>query len=238
MQRFGCVRRRDLAFAAMLVPAVFTLGWLVAGLFQENANVSRGTISDLGAETADKAWLWNVPLSVSGVLIIAFAAAVYGAFARTAGLVIAVLFLALFGLSQALGGIAFRRDCRSTEPACEDRADYSWHHDVHEALAGPGFLVLIVALLILMLRFRREAGWRPVWWYSLATLLAFVMLIVAFAARENEPGSGVIQRGLASIFFLWIGVVAHRLYTVEESPRRPTLSALDAKARSALRGAV
>ena|SRR5918996_1245193 len=221
VQHSRSVRRPELALAGMLVPVVFTLGWLLAGVLQENANVSRGTISDLGAETADKAWLWNVPLSISGVLIIAFAAAIYGAFRRTGGLVIAVVFLALFGLSQALSGILFRRDCRSTEPGCDDGADYSWHHDIHEALAGPGFLVLIVALLILMVRFRREPGWRPLWWYSLATLIAFISLIVAFAARENEAGSGLIQRGLATVFFLWIGAVSYRVYTIEKHPGPP-----------------
>jgi hypothetical protein len=42
-RRFRAVRRPELALAGVLVPVVFTLGWLAAGLFRRNANVSRGT---------------------------------------------------------------------------------------------------------------------------------------------------------------------------------------------------
>jgi hypothetical protein len=202
---------RRLPAAGAAGAAVLTIGWLVAGALQEGADVRRGAISDLGAANADKAWLWNVPLTVAGVLIAIFALGLYRVLrpSFTAGL--GAVLIAIAGVGLALEGAVFQLDCRETEPACEGRPSYSWQHSAHELETALGFLALLVAIVLLAPRFRREPGLRILWRYSLLSAAAFVVLLFVSGLAEESDWEGIVQRLLVTVLLAWIAVVGIRL---------------------------
>lgn len=200
-----------LLLAGLLGPIILTLAWLAAGHLQEGADARRGSISDLGAGTASKAWLWNAPLTVGGVLIAAFALGLYRTLRPGRVSTIGAPLIAIFGIGLALEGALFQLDCRETVPACKDRSSYSWQHSAHEIESGVGFLALLVAIALLALRFRREPSLRSLWLYSLMTAAAFVVLLLASGASEDSDWEGLVQRLLVTLLLAWIAVIAFRL---------------------------
>jgi len=206
-----------------LAAIVLTLGWLVAGSLQTNADVRRGTISDLGAADADKAWVWNVPLTVGGVLVAAFAIGLHRALRPGWGSAIAAALIAVFGVGLALEGALFHLDCRETVPTCAARASHSWRHTAHEIESGIGILALVVAIVVLALRFRREPRWRSLWLASLSTAVAFVVLS---AIAEDSAWEGLVQRLLVTVLLGWIAVVAWVLSCWADFPARSGLRSL------------
>lgn len=210
----------------LLGAIVLTLGWLAAGALQANADVRRGTISDLGAADADKAWLWNVPLAVGGVLIAAFALGLLRVLRPGRKPAIAAVLIAVFGIGLALEGALFRLDCRETVPACAARASHSWRHTAHEIESGIGFLALLVAIILLALRFRREPRWRSLSFVSLALAIAFVPLLLGSGLAEDSEWEGLAQRLVVTVLLAWIAVVAWVLSSRADFPARSGLGSL------------
>jgi hypothetical membrane protein len=94
------MRVRPLASAGVGAAVVFTLGWIVAGAVSEPVDATRGTINDLGAQPVALAWLWNVPRTVSGLLIVAVCAGLRARLPQTRGTRAGILLLGLLGVAM------------------------------------------------------------------------------------------------------------------------------------------
>jgi hypothetical membrane protein len=214
------VRIGPLGVAGIGAALMFIGGWVVAGVVSATADVSRGTIGDLGAATADRAWVWNTAATVAGVLVLGVAVGLYHAFRRLPGTAVALALLALVGATLA-ASFPFRRDCLSTEPSCGADADYSWHHVGRELTSPFGSVGTMIALVLLTRVFGRKAALRPLWRYSAATVAALTVLLVVYVERDGGPGAGIVQRLSTIVFFAWLAFVSYRVERTELEPDSP-----------------
>lgn len=191
---------------------LFTCGWIVGGLVQPaDYSWSRQEISDLGALTAQHAWVWNMADSVSGVLILVFAVGLFP-LVRTsrAGRIGAVL-IGIVGLGSVLDGI-LREDCPlSTSNACQQLRDgpgLSWHHQAHDIESVLVFLAILAAPFVMARAIKAVQRLRGLRAYTLATGFLQIGVTVAYAFLYGEAGGGIAQRLLAVAFMAWIAVLA------------------------------
>lgn len=203
------------AVAGIVGPILLTAGWVVAGLAQPEAySWSRQEISDLGALTAEHAWIWNLADSLSGVLLTIFAVGLFPLVKlNRAGRIGAVL-IGVVGVGSVIDGIA-REDCPlSTSEACQrlqDGPGLSWHHQVHDIESVLVFIAILAAPFAMARAFRQLDAMRALIPYTLATGISLVGVTVAYALLYGEAGGGIAQRLLATLFMIWIAVLAVRV---------------------------
>ncbi len=90
-------------------------------------------ISDLGARTADQAWLYNqFAANLNGLLIVAFALGLWGALGSGWLARLGVVGLAILGVIRFLEGF-LRLDCRGMDEGCDNM---SWRADAHRVESG------------------------------------------------------------------------------------------------------
>jgi Protein of unknown function (DUF998) len=166
-------------------------------------------ISDIGAKTADQAWLYNqIGANLNGLLIVAFASGLWralgsGLLARLGGLA-----LALVGVTRFLEGF-LRLDCRGIDEGCENT---SWQADAHGIESGIAAALFFLVPPVLAFAFRRLPEWRDLW---LPTLLA-VPIVVAASVVFSVIGDGAAVRAASITWFLWLGLLAWRLLRIAD----------------------
>ena len=188
------------------------VGWIAGGLAQPAAfSSARDDISDLGAVTADSAWLYNqIGANLTGLLVIAVALGLWRALSPDllGRLGAGALFVA--GLGSFLDGF-FRLDCRGIDAAC---TNHSWHSHAHKIESGFTGAATLAAPLGLGLAFRRSPAWRDSWIPSIAAVAAIFAANLAF----STVGDGAATRAGTVVAFLWIAFVSVRLLQKGDAP--------------------
>jgi hypothetical protein len=210
-------RRRSAAICGIVGPAVFTTGWIVAGLVQRDYDATREDISGLAAPTASHPWIMIVGLAVAGVLTAIFGIGLHEGIAR--GSRVGPALVAFAGIGLAGLGV-LRNDCSSMTVECKARVaagDVSWHHMAHDVLSAPVFAAAILAPLVLALRFAREPQWRRLAQLSVATAPVLIALFVLGGVEAIPSWTGAFQRAAATVASVWMAVVAIRLLWVSRA---------------------
>ena len=178
-----------------------TAGWVAGGLAQPGSySPARDDISDLGAVTANSAWIYNqVGANLTGVLVAVLAVGLWRALSPDllGRLGAAALFVA--GAGSFLDGL-FRLDCRGIDVACTND---SWHSHAHKVESGITAAALLVAPVLLALAFRRNPAWRGAWVPSLLVLPVIIVANVVYSAA----GNGAATRAGTVVAFVWIAFV-------------------------------
>jgi hypothetical protein len=190
---------------------VSTIGWVAGGLAQPAAYSSaRDDISDLGALTANSAWLYNqVGANLAGLLVLVLAVGLWQALSPDllGRLAAAALFVA--GAGSFLDGL-FRLDCRGIDAACTND---SWHSHAHKIESGLTAAALILAPVLCALAFRRNPAWHGAWLPSLLALPAIIVANAVFSA----VGDGAATRAGTVVAFCWIAFLG--AWLLRESSR-------------------
>jgi len=196
---------RAAAICGLLASVTFVAGLLFGDLAQPDAfSPANDDISDLGAQTADQAWIYNqIAANLSGLLIIAFALGLWRALGSGWLARLGVAGLAVLGVTRFLEGF-LRLDCRGMDAGCENT---SWHSDAHRLESGIAAAVFFMVPLLLAFAFRRLPQWRDLW---LPTLLA-VPVVVAVSVLFSGIGDGAAVRASSVTWFLWLALLAWRL---------------------------
>jgi hypothetical protein len=191
--------------AALLAFAAFTIGTIAGGLAQPDAySFANDDISDLGAVTANSAWLYNqVTANLSGLLIVVVGIALWRALSPDIVGRIGAAGLVATGVSYFFDGI-FRLDCRGIDAGCKN---VSWHAHAHKLESSISAGLLLGTPFVLALAFRRNPRWRAAW---VPTLLA-VPIALAVGIPFSALGSAAAQRATTWTWFLWLGFVGVRL---------------------------
>ena len=99
----------------------------------------------------------------------------------------------------------------------------SWHNHAHDVVSALIYADLVVAQVLLALRFGREPvrpgapddpaswDWRPWRPWLLASAGATAAVLIAFAANTSAVNAGILQRAAVSIPLTAIAAVAVRL---------------------------
>jgi hypothetical protein len=201
---------RAAAICGLLASVTFIVGVLLGDLAQPDAFSSADDdISDLGAQTADQAWLYNqIAANLNGLLIVAFAMGLWRALGSGWLARLGVLGLALIGVTRFLEGF-LRLDCRGIDEGCENT---SWQADGHRFESGIASALFFLVPLVLAFAFRRVPQWRDLW---LPTLLV-VPVVIAVSVPFSLIGDGAAVRAASITWFLWLGLLAWRLLRIAD----------------------
>jgi hypothetical protein len=197
--------RRAAAICGLLAPVAFVAGVLIGDLVQSDAfSASNDDISDLGAQTADHAWIYNqVAANVNGLLIVGFAWGLWRALGSRWLARFGVLGLAVVGVTRFLEGF-LRLDCRGMDQGCQN---VSWQADAHRIESGVAAALFFLVPPVLAFAFRRLPQWRDLWLPTLLTLPVVVGVSVLFSGI----GDGAAVRAASITWFLWVALLAWRL---------------------------
>ena len=210
---------RAAAICGLLAPVTFVAGVLLGDLAQPEAfSPADDDISDLGAQTADQAWLYDqIAANLNGLLIVAFALGLWRALGSGWLARVGVLGLAVIGATRFLEGF-LRLDCRGMDAGCENT---SWQADGHRFESGLASALFFLVPLLLAFALRRLPQWRDLW---LPTLLV-VPVVVAVSIPFSLIGDGAAVRAASVTWFLWLGLLAWRLLRIADG--RPLGQAAD-----------
>jgi hypothetical protein len=176
----------------------FTIGNVAGGLAQPDAySFARDDISDLGAVTANSAWLYNqVAANLSGVLIALVGLALWRALSPDLVGRIGSAALVATGLSYFTEGF-FRLDCRGIDAGCRN---VSWHAHAHKIESSISAGLLLATPFILAFAFRRNSEWHGAWLPTLLVVPAGIVIAIPFSAL----GGGAATRATSWTWFVWI----------------------------------
>jgi hypothetical protein len=196
---------RAAGVCGLLALVTVSVGWIGGALAQPDAyNSAEDDLSDLGAMTANMAWIYNqIGDNLGGILVILFGLGLWRALSPDVLGRIGAGAVMLTGLGVFLEGF-FRLDCRGIDAGCTNE---SWHASAHKMNGRFYAAATLAAPLILAFAFRRIPEWRGAWLPSLLVVPASIVCGVLFSVLGN--GAGVRASGL--VWFAWLAFLAVRL---------------------------
>jgi len=202
------------AICGLLAPVTFIVGVLLGDLAQSDAfSPADDNISDLGAQTAEQAWLYNqIASNLNGLLIVAFGLGLWQAVGSGLLARLGVLGLIGIGVTRFLEGF-LRLDCGGMDEVCENT---SWQAEGHRIETGVTSVLLFLVPPVLAFAFRRLPQWRDLWIPTLLVLPVVIGVSIPFSVI----GNGASQRAGSIVWFLWLGVIAWRLWRIADDRER------------------
>ena len=199
-----------LAFTTLIV------GWVAGGLAQPEAYSSANDdTSDLGAMTANAAWIYNqIGANLTGILVVLFGLGLWRTLSPDVVGRIGAGAVVLTGVGVFFDGV-FRLDCRGIDRGCTND---SWHASAHKMESRITVAALFLAPLILAFAFRRAARWRDAWLPTLAAIPAAIVIGAVFSA----VGDGAGVRATTATWFAWLAFVSVRLIRATTPPHANT----------------
>lgn len=192
-----------LALGGLLGPVAFAAVVAVAAALEPGYSHVAQAISELGGVEATRPLLQNANFLATGVLTLAFAAALAQRFPAHRG---AAALVALFALSSTIANGLLPCDA-----GCAGRTPVGLAHNV---TGMAGFVAAIAGMLRYARVWRTEAGWERfarftagAGFVALAGLVGFVVT----KAAALESVDGLLQRVFVAAFLLWIFATAWRL---------------------------
>jgi hypothetical membrane protein len=206
---------RAFALGGIAGPVLFGLIVAVSAELRPGYSHFSQFMSELGETGSRTQALMNfVGFLPSALLVFLSSVALVGRFRATWIGALGSLCVSVFAVGMFVAGL-FPCDasCMPDTPSRTQRVHY-----VAGMVADPA---LVLAPLILAFRFRQLEYWRSMFSYSVATsVLSFCALIAIGWSLPERYGSGLFQRLLLGLPFLWLALVSWRLWGSAE--RRET----------------
>lgn len=198
---------RLLALGGVAGPILFSTIVIVSAALRTDYSHVADFISELGATGTPFAGLMNYAgFLPGGLMLAAFGVALAKALPRGHVATLAATLVTLFGSGVAISAIV------SCDPGCPQTGG-SVENLIHNRIAPIAFLCLIAAAAILGALFRGAPAWRSLSIYSLISSLVGLCLLVALASSlDTREHTGLWQRLLLAVLFLWCAVVCLRAF--------------------------
>jgi len=181
--------------------------WTVASLMRPGYDQLSQYGSELGA--GPNSIVMNTNFVVTGLLIVAFATGLFKSIPRGLGTQLGSILLLVFGAGELAGGLF------PCDPGCPIAAQ-SFSQLAHNMDAIIAFVALALAPFLFSLGLDRDDRWQGYRSFSVVTgLLAIGLFSIFSAASLGYLGYiGLFQRLFLAVTFLWIEVVATRLFQI------------------------
>ncbi|HEY8474463.1 MAG TPA: DUF998 domain-containing protein [Natronosporangium sp.] len=209
-----------LGAGAVGVP-LFVAVFVVDGASRPGYDPAYHPVSALGL--GDRGWLQIANFIVVGLLVIGFALGLRRVLRPGRASWWVPLLVAAHGVALVLSGGFVMDPMRGYPPGTPagDPAEFSWHHQLHDAVGVVAFLAPPLACLGLAWRFvarPTRAGWLA---YCLATSLAGLVLFFWFGAawEADQASAGLVQRLAIALGWSWLPAVAIR--SLRAKPDQP-----------------
>lgn len=207
------------------------LGWVViiavAGMIEPGYSAIRDAVSELGADTATRPWLFNIAVAIWGLSFIAVAVALARDVPRSWRGWLGPALIAFTGLCQILDGFPFPADCRSTiDAGClalEEAGDVSWQHTAHGWTYFFGAIALQLSVFAMAWRFRGDHRWGRAdllafWGGMIGVAIVVGLFFITGPATEMEGHHGLDQRLALGAAGFWIATLAIGLLAIHGRP--------------------
>ncbi len=198
---------RLLALGGVAGPLLFITTVAVSAALRPDYRHTSAFISELGATTTTYADLMNYAgFLPTGLLLVAFSVALAYLLPRDRVTRLGVILVGISGAGVSLSGI-FSCDagCPQTGGTVENL--------VHNAIGPITFASLSIGAGVLGFRFRRSPVWRSLSVYSVLSGAAGLGLLAVLAGSiESRELTGLWQRLLLAVLFLWCAVVSVRAF--------------------------
>ena len=200
----GSTTLRAAGVCGLLTIVTVSVAYIGGALAQPDAYSSADdATSDLGALTANKAWISNqIGSNLTGILIILLGLGLWRALSPDVLGRIGAGAVMFTGLAAFLEGF-FRLDCRGIDAGCTNE---SWHSSAHK-MNNRFSVTAIAAPLILAFAFRRIPQWRGAWLLSLLVVPAALVCGLLFSVL----GNGASVRATSLTLLAWLAFLAVRL---------------------------
>jgi hypothetical protein len=204
------------AVCGMLAGPVALAASLAATLAQPDAfSIVHHPTSDLGADTAEAAWVSNlVGSNMSGLLLLVFAVGLWQLLGRHRSARIGSSLIGVVGVGTFLTGF-LTLDCREIDTPCENT---SWQATGHLIVAGLISLALLVSPFVVARAMKVTAAWRDLRIPS----VIFGVLTVVGAGLGSAVGVGIGQYTAVMTWFAWIIILALRMLGLATAASKPT----------------
>jgi hypothetical membrane protein len=189
----------------MLAGPVLFVAWFAAALAQpEEFSIVHHASSDLGADTANSAWISNqLGSNLPGLLLLVFAWGLWRSVGRHLSARIGSVLIAIVGVAIFTSGF-LRLDCRAIDAGCKND---SWHAILHGTNSGITLLALALAPFVFARAFKVAQRWRDLWLLTLGVGIG----IIAAAVVGGAVGEGLGELLPVFLWFAWIAVLALRM---------------------------
>jgi hypothetical protein len=189
---------RKLALGGVAGPLLFVIVVIVAAAMRDDYSHVTNFISELGATGTPNAALMNYAGFIpTGLLLAGFGVSLSAVLPRSRR-AIAVSALVTFFAMGIVAAALF-----SCDAGCPQGTG-SLENIVHDRIAPPTFLALIVGIAIFGLLVRELPSWRHLAAYSLLTSgLGLIFLIALASSLETRNLTGLWQRLMLAVLFLW-----------------------------------
>jgi len=197
-----------LSLCGVAAPVVFGLLVIVAGTQYAGYRHMTQAISELGGVDAAHPLIQNANFFIAGVLIVAFTIGLH----RSLGSRLSALGASLVG---AFGLVMVAHAFLPCDSGC---GFVSTVGSMHNVTGLAGFLSAIAGVFLMSRAFSVNPNWKSCRVYSVATAVAglasLVLWIVLAKVERIQILNGVLQRVFAATVFMWIEVVAVRLFVL------------------------
>ncbi|UYM07310.1 DUF998 domain-containing protein [Solicola gregarius] len=188
-------RRRNVllrwcALGGLLAPITFLVGWVAGGVAQPDSySLLDDQVSDLGALTADQAWIYNqIGANLTGLLVAALACGLWRAGSSGTAGKVGVTALAVAGVGVFFDGW-FRLDCRAIDAGCS-AGGTSWHATAHQIESLITVPAMFVAVFALARAFKKSEHWQNLRTPTLVAGFASVAGIIGGDDPHRDGGLG------------------------------------------------
>jgi len=197
-----------LSVCGVAAPIVFSLLVIVAGTqYAGYSHMTQG-ISELGGVDAARPLIQDANFFMAGVLIVAFTIGLH----RNLGSRLSALGASLVG---AFGLVMVAHSFLPCDSGCEFVSTVG---SVHNVTGMAGFLSAIAGVFVISRTFGVDPTWKSYRAYSVITAVAGLASLVLWIALAKVARiqilNGVLQRVFAATIFMWIEVVAVRLFVL------------------------
>lgn len=201
-----CILLRLCLWAGIIAPVFFAAVFTIAGFLHPGYSAFGQMISNLGA-AQPFAWLQNTNFFISGLLLITFAIGFSQSMRSVINrrrLIVSSMLLGLAGV-----GLANEAFCVTDLPGQATT--------LHGVLHIVGFLVLFSSLIVAQILIGRQLlkspACRVLGWYSIATGIATLALILLFffTGHSIPQYVGLLNRIFVIVAFAWYVVMGWRL---------------------------
>ena len=201
---------RLLALCSIAAPIVLAIVVTVGGFIYEGYSHATQAMSELGGVEAQYPLLQNAGFFVMGVLFIAFAFGLHRGIGGGRGSTLGPLLVGVFGVSSGFGNAFLPCD-----PGCEFQ---SLTGAMHNLTGLAGFVAAIAGVFVISRRLKGDPRWRSLynfsWMTGVAAVVTLPLWIGVAKIAEVDSVNGTLQRLFIGVWFVWVGVMAIRLFRV------------------------
>ena len=194
-----------LVLVGVVATALFYIVMLVEGVRRPGYDPIYHTGSEL--ELGEHGWIMRATFVVMAAGMFAFAFGLH----RALGTMLGAVLLGIFAVGNVLAGVFVPDPVRGFPrgaPIQTPPRTVSWQAKIHDVAGPVMFLALFGACLVVAARL--DGPWAT---YSIVTAITGLGLMIwtAVAYQRDFARTGLIQRGLLGVYYLWIVVVGIHL---------------------------